>query len=109
MLRGAENVQKHPLQTFPCIFWGGQLLGSGFYNNIYPFWGFWELIYTYKRTIYTIWVTLQPVQVSMTCKLLQKHSLKALALLGSLVWLRRPVAGQLNVPAALVLSVCTLF
>jgi len=41
-------------------------------DNIYPFWGFWELIYTYKHTIYTIWVTLQPVQVSMTCKLLQK-------------------------------------
>jgi len=56
MIRGAENMQKHPLQTFLHIFCGGQLLGLGFYYNIYPFWGFWELIYTYKHTTCTIWV-----------------------------------------------------
>ena len=36
MLREAENVQKHPLQAFPCIFWGGQLSGSEFQHNIAP-------------------------------------------------------------------------
>ena len=37
MLRQAENVQKRSLWTFPCIFWGGQLLGSGNQYNITPF------------------------------------------------------------------------
>ena len=36
MLRKAENIQKCPLQAFPCIFWGGQLSGSEFQHNIAP-------------------------------------------------------------------------
>jgi len=36
MLREAENVQKRPWRAFPRIFWGGQLLGSGFLHNIAP-------------------------------------------------------------------------
>jgi hypothetical protein len=31
VLRGAENVQKHPLLIVPMLFWVGQTLGPNFY------------------------------------------------------------------------------
>ena len=38
ILRGAENVQKHPLLVFPTPFWVGHSLDPNFYYIICPIW-----------------------------------------------------------------------